>query len=67
MHTYILCTLYMGLLYPLLYPWYVTIILMYNVHPCFSLRNLGKKVHIIHGNVWYLGKIVKAKKPKKTK
>ena len=22
---------------------------MYNVHPYFSLKNLGKKVHIIHG------------------
>ena len=27
---------------------------MYNVHPFFSLKNLGKKVHIINGKIWYL-------------
>ena len=26
---------------------------MYNVHPYFSLKNLGKKVSIIHGKIWY--------------
>ena len=31
--------LYMGLLYP----WDIIIIPMYNVHPYFSLKNLGKK------------------------
>ena len=24
---------------------------MYNEHPYFSLKNLGKKVHIIHGKI----------------
>ena len=38
------CALYTGLLYP----WCVIIIHMYHAHPYFSLRNLGKKVHIIH-------------------
>ena len=27
---------------------------MYNVHPYFSLKNLGKKVSIMHGKIWYL-------------
>ena len=27
---------------------------MYNAHPYFSFKNLGKKVHIIHSNMWYL-------------
>ena len=27
---------------------------MYNVHPYFSLKNLDKKVHIIHGEIRYL-------------
>ena len=26
---------------------------MYNVHPYFSLKNLGKKVCIISGKTWY--------------
>ena len=27
---------------------------MYNVHPCFSLKNFGGKVHIIHSKVqWF--------------
>ena len=43
-----------GRLCPLLYPWYVIITPMYNVHPYFSLKNLGKKVHIRHGKVWYV-------------
>ena len=25
---------------------------MYNVHPYFSLENLGRKVHIIHSKIW---------------
>ena len=29
------------------------VLLMYNVHPYFSLKNLGKKVHIIHGKIQY--------------
>ena len=29
------------------------IIPMYNKHPYFSLKNLGKKVHIIHGKIQY--------------
>ena len=33
---------------------------MYNVHPYFSLKNLGKKVLIIHGNIWYLKQICEA-------
>ena len=48
--THILCALYTGL-YPLLNPWYVIIIPMYNVHPYFSLKNLGKKVRIIHSKI----------------
>ena len=24
---------------------------MYNAHPCFSLKNLGKKAHIIHSQI----------------
>ena len=32
----------------------VIFIPMYNVHPYFSLKNLGKKVHIIHGKIRYL-------------
>ena len=24
---------------------------MYNAHPYFSLKNLGKKVHILHGKI----------------
>ena len=27
---------------------------MYKAHPYFSLKNLGKKVHIIHSKIWYL-------------
>ena len=27
---------------------------MYNVHPYFSLKDLGKKVHIIHGQVRFI-------------
>ena len=27
---------------------------MYNAHPYFSLKNLGKKVHIIHGKIQYI-------------
>ena len=26
---------------------------MYNVHPELHLKNLGKKVHIRHGKIWY--------------
>ena len=26
---------------------------MYNVHPYFSLKNLGKNVYIIHSKIWY--------------
>lgn len=38
---------------PLLYSWYV---IMYNAHPFFPLKNLGRKVHIIHGKIhkWHL-------------
>ena len=25
---------------------------MYNAHPYFSLKNVGKKVCIIHGKIW---------------
>ena len=49
-----LCTSYMGLLCLLLYPWHVIIIPMSNVHPYFSLGNLGKKEHIIHGKILIL-------------
>ena len=45
-----LCALYTGLLYP----WYVIIIPMYNAHPYFSLRNVGKNMQIIHGKIQYL-------------
>ena len=27
---------------------------MYNTHPYFFLKNLGKKVNFIQGKVWYL-------------
>ena len=27
---------------------------MYNVHSYFYLKNLGKKIHIIHSKIWYL-------------
>ena len=27
---------------------------MYSAHPHVSLKNSGKKVHIIHGKIWYL-------------
>ena len=27
---------------------------MYNAHPYFSLKNLGKNVHIIHGKIRYI-------------
>ena len=27
---------------------------MYNMHPYFSLRNLGKNVHIIHSKIYQL-------------
>ena len=43
MCTHILCVLYTGLLYP----WCAITIPMYNAHPYFSLKNLGKKVRII--------------------
>ena len=29
---------------------------IYNVHPYFSLKSSGKKVHIIPGKIWYLRK-----------
>ena len=35
-------------------PWPLLIIAMYNVHPYFSLKNLGKKVPIVHGKIWYV-------------
>ena len=54
MHTHILCAFYTGLSCPLLYLWYVIIIPMYNVHPYFPLKNLGKKVCIIHGKIWVM-------------
>ena len=41
--THALHTLYMGLLYSLLSPRGIIIILMYNVQPYFSLKDLGKK------------------------
>ena len=27
---------------------------MYNVHPYFSLKTLGKRVSIIHSKIWYI-------------
>ena len=27
---------------------------MYNAHPYFSIKNLDKKMHIIHGGIWYI-------------
>ena len=30
------------------------VLLMYNAHPYFSLKSLGKKVRHIHGKIWYL-------------
>ena len=45
----LLWALYMGLLYPQ----YVIIILMYNVHPYFFLKIWAKKC-IVHGKIWYL-------------
>ena len=46
---HVFCTLYVGLLYSSLCPWYVIIMPMYSAYPCFSFKNLGKKVHIIRG------------------
>ena len=31
---------------------------MYNVHPYFSLKILGKKMCIIHGKIWYISYLV---------
>ena len=31
---------------------------MCNVHPYFSLKNLGKKVRIIHGKIQYAAKLI---------
>ena len=47
MQTHIFCALHLGLLYAR----YVIIIPMYNVHPYFSLKTLGKKVPIIHRKI----------------
>ena len=30
------------------------VLAIYNVHPYFSLKTLGKKVRIIHGKTWLL-------------
>ena len=43
-HPRFLCASYMGLIYP----WCVIIIPMYNAHPYFFLKTLGKIVHIVH-------------------
>ena len=51
-----LCALYMGLLYPLLYPWYVIIIPMHSAHPYFPLKDLGKIIHNIHSKIQYISK-----------
>ena len=45
-------TLYTGLSCPLLCPWPVIITTMYNAHPYFSFRNLGRKVHVTHSKIW---------------
>ena len=47
----VLCALYTGLLYPLLYPRYVITIPTYNAHSYFALKKLGKNVHIVHGKI----------------
>ena len=47
MHAYVLCALYMGLLYP----WYVVFIPIYNAHPYFSVKKYGEKACKIHGKV----------------
>ena len=53
-----LCALHMGLLHPLC-PWHVIIIHMYNAHPYFSLKKLGKKksVHYTWQNTVFLANI----------
>ena len=44
----IMCTyIFVHIIHRLLYPWHVIIIPMHNEHPYFSLKTLGKKVHII--------------------
>ena len=35
---------------------YGIVLTMYNVHPYFPPQNVGKKVHIIHGTIWYFFK-----------
>ena len=52
MCTHILCTLYTGLLYLWMYPWYAILIPMYTAHSHFPLKNLHKKVCIICGKIW---------------
>ena len=47
MHTHVFVHINMGLSCPC----HVIIILRHNVHPYLSLKNLGKKVHIIHGKI----------------
>ena len=39
---------------------------MYNMHPYFSLRNLGKKVCIIYGKIWsHIDQGIRIEKPAK--
>ena len=42
-HVFVLIT--HGIIIPIIIP-------TYNAHPYFSLKNLDKKVHIIHGKIW---------------
>ena len=49
-HPWFLCTLYTGLLFP----WYVIIMPMYDVHPYFSLKTLGKSMHITYGKIQHI-------------
>ena len=41
------------IIHEIMYPWYVIIIPMYNAHPYFPLKNLGKKLCITHRNIQY--------------
>ena len=43
MHAQVFVHIIQRIIIPLLYPWHVIIMPMYNAHPCFSFKNLGKK------------------------
>ena len=55
MHAHVFVCVIHRIITPIIIPMvYVLIIPMYNVHPYFSLKNLGKKVRIIHSKIWFV-------------